>query len=462
MSNKINPKFEDLRNPEIIQQHINELTKVCASGFPVEVFPEAIQEVIKATNETLLYPIDFIGSAILYAISVATGNTHTVEVKKGWRETCAIYISIVGRPGTSKTHPISYALKPIHNTDSENFKEYQLKYKQYDKIKKLSQKERDAKGIDEPDKPIWKQHLVSDFTPEALTDTHKVNLRGIGVYVDELASWFNNFNRYNNGSEEQFWLSVWSGATIRINRKTSEPTFIQKPFISVMGTIQPGVLNELANNRKDNGFLDRLLFVVPDNLKKEYWNDKELEDRITDNWDAIISKLTQIKVLQTENGSVQPDVLTFTHESKRILSDYQRTLTDRSNSAPDAEAAIYAKIEVYAIRLALILEMSFYACDESNKKNIGTKAVEGAIKLCEFFLENAFNVHSILNGNSNKYENLPQIKQDVYDNLPDIFTTQEGWQIAEKFGMKERTYQRFIKEKELFNEVKHGEYSKKL
>ena len=80
--------------------------------------------------------------------------------------------------------------------------------------------------------------------------------------------WFKNFNRYNKGSEEQFWLSVWSGKAIRINRKTTEPTYITKPFISVIGTIQPGVLNDLADNRTENGFLDRLLFVAPENLTK--------------------------------------------------------------------------------------------------------------------------------------------------------------------------------------------------
>ena len=118
--------------------------------------------------------------------------------------------------------------------------------------------------------PIWEQLLVTDFTPEALIEVHKFNKNGIGVYADELASWFKNFNRYNSGSEEQFWLSVWSGKPIRINRKTSEPIFISLPFISVIGTIQPAVLKELAKDRTENGFMDRILFVIPDDLKKNY------------------------------------------------------------------------------------------------------------------------------------------------------------------------------------------------
>lgn len=72
--------------------------------------------------------------------------------------------------------------------------------------------------------------------------------------MDELASWFKNFNRYNKGSEQEFWLSVWSGNTVKVNRKTSDQYNIPLPFISVAGTIQPGVLNELADNRTENGF----------------------------------------------------------------------------------------------------------------------------------------------------------------------------------------------------------------
>jgi hypothetical protein len=266
---KLNPVFEDLNSPDTIINHVENLKnstakekELRANPFPVEVFPLPIQEIIKATNESLNFPIDFIGASMLYAVSVAIGNTHKVEIMKGWSENTVLYLSLVGRPGTNKSHPFSFALKPIEQRDNLKFLKYQKEKQEYDTIAKLTKKEREEQGYNEPIKPIWEQHLVTDFTPEALTDVHKFNKRGIGVYADELASWFKNFNRYNNGSEEQFWLSVWSGKPIRINRKTSEPTYIPLPFISVAGTIQPGVLNELAQNRTQNGFLDRLLVLV--------------------------------------------------------------------------------------------------------------------------------------------------------------------------------------------------------
>lgn len=466
-SKKISPIFDDLNHPATILNHVEKLKdtveteqKSKQNPFPVEVFPEPIQEIIRATNESLNFPIDFIGASMLFAASVSIGNTFRVKVKEGWLENAVLYIAIVGRAGTNKSHPISLALEPIEQRDNLKFKKYQNEKREYDTVSTLSKKEREQQGYDEPVKPVWEQHLVTDFTPEALTDVHKFNKRGIGVYADELASWFKNFNRYNKGSEEQFWLSNWSGKPIRINRKTSDPTYIPLPFISVIGTIQPGVLNELAENRTENGFLDRLLFVVPDNLKSEYWSEKELDRVYFENWETIVSNLLNISLIQDDTNNPQPEILKFTPEAKDLLFEWQRELTDQSNM-PENEAirGICAKIQMYAIRFSLIFQMIRYACDEINERAVGIEAVQGALKLVEYFTKTAIKVHSIVS-NISPLDKLPADKQAVYTALPDTFTTREGIHVAESMEMKERTFKRFLNNKELFTKVKQGEYEK--
>ncbi len=464
---KLKPVFEDLSNPATIISHIEGLQraveteqKAKQNPFPVEVFPELIQEIIKATNENLNFPIDFIGASILYAVSVSIGNTHRVEVKKGWQENAVLYLAIVGRAGTNKSHPISFALKPIEERDNLMFQKYQSEKLEYDTISALTKKEREQQGYDEPVRPIWEQHLVTDFTPEALAEVHKFNKRGIGVYADELASWFKNFNRYNKGSEEQFWLSVWSGKALRINRKTSDPIYIPLPFIPVIGSIQPGVLNELAKNRTENGFLDRLLFVVPDNLNKEYWSETELNPSIMQNLETIILNILNVSIKQDDTNNLQPEVLRFKPEARELLFEFQRKLTDQSNK-PENEAisGIYAKIEMYAIRLALILQMIRYACNEGNKQAVGIEAVQGALKLVEYFKKTAIKVHDIIS-NASPLDKLPTEKRTLYIALPDTFTTSEGVRVAEAMGMPERTFKRFLSNQHLFNHETRGEYKK--
>ena len=88
--------------------------------------------------------------------------------------------------------------------------------------------------------------------------------------LTSLSAWFKNFNRYNNGSEEQFWLSVFNAKpTISDRKSTQSSIFIRRPYISVIGTIQKKILGELVKGeRSSNGFIDRILFVMPESVLK--------------------------------------------------------------------------------------------------------------------------------------------------------------------------------------------------
>ncbi|MRS05935.1 DUF3987 domain-containing protein, partial [bacterium] len=284
-----------------------------------------------------------------------------------------------------------------------------------------------------------------------------------GVYCDELASWFRNFNRYNAGSEMEFWLSVWSAKPVSIDRKSDEPVYIQLPFISVAGTIQTGVLNELAkDNRTQNGFIDRILFVMPDNLQKPYWSDTDISPNIITNWQAIINKLLGVQVAVDGMMTPVPEMLYFTQEAKEMLFAWQKRNVDESNTVEnEAIEGIYAKLEMYAVRLSLILELMFWACGEGNRDAVTAKSVRGALMLVEYFKCSAIKAYNIIS-NTNPIDQLPLNKRNIYNALPYTFTTEQGIRIAEGFEMPERTFMRFIKQKTLFTQLSRGEYEKQF
>lgn len=356
---------------------------------------------------------------------------------------------------------MQFALRPIFSHDNQAYQEYEKQKQEYDKAVRQAKKDGTQGDDDDCMKPVLKQLLLRDTTPEALALAHKYNKRGIGVYSDELAGWFKNFNRYNKGSEMEFWLSAWSSTAISINRKTSEPLYIALPFISVAGTIQNGVLNELAKeNRTENGFIDRILFVMPDNLIKPYYNDNELSQSVIHNWERIISNLLSVELPVDNTMSPVPNVLPFTREAKALFSSWQRTNTDECNEAEnEAIGGIYSKLELYSIRLALILELLSWACNEGDKETVGIKSMQGAVRLVEYFKKSAIKVYSIIS-NTNPVDQLPANKRNLYNALPYTFTTEQGLGIAEGFEMPERTFKRFIMENKLFNRVSQGEYEK--
>ncbi len=459
----LNPSFDtSVLTDNKIKSHVEGLKNKKGNPFPIDVFPRAVQDIINATYSDLNFPVDFTGVSMLYAASVAIGNTHRVEVMKGYQQSAMLYIAITGRKGTCKSHPLKFAIKPLLEKDEETFNQYEIDKKEYDMIMGFSKQELAQSGLDEPVKPSWRKFLLTDFTPEALVGVHKFNKKGIGVYADEMASWFKNFNRYNKGSEMEFWLSAWSGSSINIDRKTSDPILIPLPFISVIGTIQNELLDELAKgNRVDNGFIDRILFAIPDNLKKHYWSETELNPIVFENWKNIISRLINIPIKE-EGSKVIPQVLRYTEEARKLIFKWQRTNTDESNK-PENEAisGMYSKLEMYAIRFSLILEMMSLACGQSDGEAIGIESVKGAIKLIDYFKASAIKVNAIIS-NSSSLDKLPKNKQNFYEALPEIVKTKDAIKLASKFNIQNKTAKRFLGNKSLFLRIRHGEYEKLL
>ena len=167
-----------------------------------------------------------------------------------------------------KSHPLSYAMHPLIDHDSEMAAQFEKEMRQYLDTLNIPAKKRAEQGLDpNPREPERKRFIISDITPEAVHRIHSQNKRGLCLVSDEFSGWFKNFNRYNNGSESEFWMSVFSHKFAMADRKSSASgIFIRRPFICVCGTIQPEILWELASNsRSSNGFLERILFVIPVN-----------------------------------------------------------------------------------------------------------------------------------------------------------------------------------------------------
>ncbi|WP_394991483.1 DUF3987 domain-containing protein [Emticicia sp.] len=429
------------------------------NAFPIEVFPTQIQEIILELNKYLKFPIDFSGVSILYATSLSVGNTHKVKVNNGWSESCVIYTCLVGRAGTNKSHPLSFAIKPIMEKDKESYQKFLLEKEIYLQASSISKKEREEKGLDEPTPPILQKFLISDYTPEAVSTIHLNNRRGIGVYIDELAGWFKNFNRYNKGSEQEQWLSNWSGKPIISDRKTGNSVYIDSPCISVIGTIQNDILEEISKDARDsNGFIDRILFAIPDQLQKEYWSEEEIPQETIENYNNIIGRLLD---LQFDTATLESTLLPFSPTAKRILFDWQRFNTDKINNHPnDKVASMYSKLDVYIIRFSLILQMLSWACGEGGKTVIEENTMKSAILLTEYFRINAEKVHKVLS-ESTPFDRLPKDKQQIYEALPKgNFQTHIGIKIAENLGMKERSFKNWLNDSNLFIKVSYGNYER--
>lgn len=142
-----------------------------------------------------------------------------------------------------------------------------------------------------PEEPQYRQIVLSDFTTEVLMRQHKINQRGLAVYVDELIGFIKCFNKYRSGNDEQMWTQMFKGGSVIVNRVSSQPLNIEDTFVGVIGTIQPGLLCEFAKGKTESGFVDRWLFAYPEENVYPKLNGSELDSMYTRRWCAIVEQL---------------------------------------------------------------------------------------------------------------------------------------------------------------------------
>lgn len=361
--------------------------------FPIDIFPTSIQKYILECNSKLDSNVDYMGCSLLWLISVSIGNSIDIEVKRGWNESATLWLSLVGKAGIGKTPSINNVIFPLQKINSREIKHYYKEYEKYEHYINLPKKEQDQ-SVEVP-KPVKKQFIVNDITLEALVDLHQECDNAIGVFKDELAGWLKDMNKYRAGSDLEFWLSCWSGKSVSLNRKTAKSSFVEKPFIPVLGGIQPSILNSFyTEENKDNGFMDRMLLSFPD-TKIDMYNENELEYELIE-WysDTIVSFYDKIKkvVKRDNDGNIINLSAKFTDDAKKEWKRIFNEISSHQNSEDENEylKSMYPKQKSYIPRFALIIHVfDAFFTDGSNTLLISKESILKAEKLSKYFIATA-------------------------------------------------------------------------
>ncbi len=411
------------------------------TGFPLDVFPEAIQKLIINAYETKGFNKDFLSAGILSNCATAIGNS--VSLYNGtYTSKPILWVSVIGRRGSGKTHPLTFSKEPIEQKDDESYKDYQLKSNDFDK------QENDKKGK----KPKYSKFILEDFTPEKLAESLQHNEKGILIFQDELMRWINSFDQYKKGGDQQLYLALFNGGSLSVDRVTKEPIRIEQTNVNILGGMQPQVLKGMAkNNRSEDGFLDRFLFVYPENVEPILFTGLDIEDHNKENYKRLIFKLLDVPLQTIKAGDTNIEI--FKHwQHAKVKECSKDTL----------EASIQAKLESYVWRLALVIEMMQQAVNGRYTITLKDDSINKAIQLVEYFRRNALRVHDrILSKNS--LEDLTEMQIDIYNSLPIEFKRFQVLPLFEAKGFKGGTIGRFLGNKELFTRVDtKGHYRKRL
>lgn len=351
-------------------------------NFPIEVFPESIQDYILELNRTLNFHIDFSAAAAMFTIATINGNKYKLRVKNGWEAQTIFWFACVGYPGTIKTHPVKTMIKPLSNIDILSKKIYDLQMSTYNP---------DAKSKNKQPKPHFKQLLISDYTLEALHSIHDINKRGIGLYKDELKGFLNDMNKYRKGSDEEFWLESFNNGSYIVNRVTKEPIMVKNICINMIGTIQHDVLAKVVTEYRGNGLIDRFLFTASEAKVYKLTTD-EIDPFHGNIWDDLIQNCNRhFNYIDAEDT----EVLTMDADTFAIYQQIDASYVAMQNSEDYSQEIknYLSKMKTYVPRFALLLAIMESVCD-GDYIEVKPHHMENAGKIASYFIKTATSTFS--------------------------------------------------------------------
>lgn len=303
--------------------------------FPLGALPgglaEFVADVAGATNS----PADFAGGYALAVAAGAVGATRAVKVKDGHDQRCSLYLAAVGKKGGGKSPALELVAAPVYDEQA--------------RLRRAGEK---------------RKAFTSDVTAERLAAMMQENDRGVLMVRDELAGWLMSFNQYKaggKGADRQFYLSAWSGAPVAVDRKgkkdagDSGEVYVRHPCLSVVGTIQPSVLDRFRADA-DDGFYDRVLFCYPDEMPMtgERW--LTVGGAVKQRWADAVAALRGVEMEYDHDTGRRPLFLRLDDGARAVWEGWTGEVAAMVN-APDFDEVLrgpYVKLAGYAARLALV------------------------------------------------------------------------------------------------------------
>jgi len=232
-----------------------------APDLPKGLLPPVIERFAFGHAEIMGADPAGLAMAALAVCAMAITDDITLQVKlhdPTWRESCRLWVGLVGDPSMKKSPTVAAALAPLRELDRELMVRNGMAMGEYMAIPK---KDREAKPP-----PPQPQLIVQDTTPEAVQTVLKDSAAGILCFQDELSGWFGAMEKYNSGkgssADRAFWLQAHGGGPYTVNRVGRGATFIPNLSVGILGGIQPDPLRKIAADSVDDGLIQRFIPVM--------------------------------------------------------------------------------------------------------------------------------------------------------------------------------------------------------
>jgi Protein of unknown function (DUF3987) len=192
--------------------------------------------------------------------------------------------------------------------------------------------------------PFLNKRTVSESIAQSVSNYPDT---GYLIFVDELAGFFKSMDAYRqSGGDRQKWLTAYNGGGFKVNRKGADTLWTSHTSLSMLGGVQPSVLEKLIkqDDSPEDGLWNRFMFVHLPQSKMAAFSTYSFG--LADELKTIYQRLSN----QPEREYKLAD------ESKPVWKLWHDQMEEKVwNEPSNLLRATYAKFKGAAARIALVL-----------------------------------------------------------------------------------------------------------
>ncbi|MDL2269314.1 DUF3987 domain-containing protein [Desulfosarcina sp. OttesenSCG-928-A07] len=346
---------------------------------PLEAFPVGVRALLVEAADAFGVPSEIPVAAFLALLSCLVGRSRMIQVKPGWCEAGNLWLAVVAKSGMGKSPVMTEFFRLIYKKESNGkqafdmemdkfkFEEkvYHAKEKAFITAQTNPQKRSGTTPLTNPIvpvKPVWKQAIADDITPEALGDLLQGNPKGVLWMTDELATLVMNLDRYTGreGGTKARLLSAHNSGPWKVNRssKSERNILIPHACVGIFGGVQPGALSNIFQGGaggldEETGLLPRFIFIQAVAERPSYFSKVSISKNSRDLLQKITDTLWGWDVLTGGDGAEIEQPVMLSVDAEHLFIEWYDRIAAEAFMAP--HAARLKKLQAHALRLCLLL-----------------------------------------------------------------------------------------------------------
>lgn len=347
--------------------------------FPVVALPSRLRDFVETTADAIGCPPEMVGLPALVACAGAIGASRVLRIGDAYSAPAILWGGVVAPSGTAKSPAFRQALAPLYATERRLARQFEHELQAWN----------NHEGERRPPKPVSQTVLVSDATVESLGLLFRDNPRGLLQSCDELSRLILSFDSYRGGrgGDSAAYLSMFDGSPVKVNRKSGDrpAIFIDRPALSIIGTIQPGIVERVFSaEHREAGLLARFLLTTPD-PSASLWRDRCVPAEVRDGYARLIDDLQSLRMLTVDDES-EPIEITLSDDAKACWTDWHNARAAGIDEASEPLRAALSKLRGYCPRLTLVVHCIRAALGEAvAEQTADVASVDAAITLTDWF-----------------------------------------------------------------------------